>query len=321
MQRLKHILAFLAAGCILMFFSEFLFYGEFNPDAGPGLPVMRELIMMWGVYTGMAWLTLAILHIFRARSLPAVFLAGAVYGWILEGVVVSTVYEAFPTQIHFTALAWHAPLDVVIGFYVIPRMLRSRSRRPITLLSIALGIFWGFWAIWPWWDTGIPLAVPDLFLFSFTNTLCLILAYRLFPDGMIQNWRPSRIGLVLLSSLLVFMFVFQVLPAFPFALLLLPGLLGISLWALWKNRLRAPQIETSIDPIHAPRWSHLMCLMIFSVTTSIVYSMLFYSGTRIPVTYILYILSSIIGIAGYVYAVINLLKPGISSPIQANDSG
>lgn len=319
MIRLKQIGTFLAAGYILMFFSEFLFYAEYSPDSGSGLPALRELGMMWMVYTGMAWLTLAILRIFRARSLPAVFLAGAVYGWLLEGVIVTTVYEAIPTQIHFTAIAWHAPLDVLIGLYLAPQLLRSPSPKPMAYLSIALGVFWGFWALWPWWDTGVPLAVSSFVIFSFTNTICLILAYWLFAGTSRDNWQPSRLALTLLSGFLVVLFIFQVIPAYPYALLILPVLLGTCLLALWKNRQRELSLKISTESnFHR---SYLLTLFLFPAIASSIYALCVYSGLRMPVTYLVYILSSLIGIGSFAYSVIHLLKPNRTTPVLAGESG
>jgi hypothetical protein len=306
--KIRSLIVFLAAGYILMFNSEFLFYGEFSPDSGAGLAALRDLGALWGLYTIMAWLTLAMMHIFRARSLPAVFMVGAIYGWLLEGVVVTTVYEAFPTQVHFTALAWHAPLDVALGLYLLPRLLRRQSSKPAAAAAACLGVFWGLWATWPWWDTGTPLELVGFILFSFTNGVCLILAYRLFPADFYEHWQPSRTALLVMTGILIILFIVQVLPRYLFAILLLPVLLSMAFWALWKNRQR--QLDRGPDENHLPaaRRSYLLVLLIVPATASGVYALCINNDFRFPVTYIVYAISSAVGIGGFLYSAVYLIR-------------
>jgi hypothetical protein len=318
MNKIRSLIVFLTAGYILMFYSEFLFYGEFSPDAGAGLPALLDLGSLWGLYSVMAWLTLAMMHIFRARSLQAVFLVGAIYGWLLEGIVVTTVYEAFPTQVHFTALAWHAPLDVLLGLYLLPRLLRHRSIKPVAAAAACLGIFWGVWATWQWWDTGIPLDLVRFILFSFANAVCLIVAYRLFPADFIEHWQPSRTALLVMTGLLTILFLVQVLPRYLYAILLLPVLLGISFWALWKNRQLQPDRDPRENRLPAARRSHLLVLLIFPATASGVYALCIDNGFRFPVTYIVYVITSLVGIGSFLYSLIHLFRLRRSSPDSAS---
>jgi hypothetical protein len=66
---------------------------------------------------------------FHSVGWPTIILAGAVYGFVTEGVLTTIVYGAFPfpCAISYTALAWHASLTVGFGLFL--RMTRTDSGR------------------------------------------------------------------------------------------------------------------------------------------------------------------------------------------------
>src|SRR5690348_807196 len=93
----------LATGYILAFYSEWSFWA--------GRPAQEffwlEAIPTWLVYSCFAYFFLAAVSYFRVKSIWAFFLAGAIYGWLGEGVYVQTMYDTFPMNISWTGLAWH----------------------------------------------------------------------------------------------------------------------------------------------------------------------------------------------------------------------
>ncbi len=101
---LRWLALVLATGYTLFFFSEVVFWSD------PGRMPLGEIVLTSFAYSLLAFVLLDLVHRFRATNLWAVFLAGAIVGWLAEGVIVHTAYES------------RAP--------VFSLSLRSRSPRP-----------------------------------------------------------------------------------------------------------------------------------------------------------------------------------------------
>ena len=99
----------LASGYILFFLSERVFWSFWRPGDNPA-----EFLITWLAYSLIGWIYLDLVRRFRVAKFPAVFLCGAVYGWVAEGIVVDTMYgdptNPFPLSLSWTGLAWHALL-------------------------------------------------------------------------------------------------------------------------------------------------------------------------------------------------------------------
>jgi hypothetical protein len=87
---------------------------------------------------------------FPAAGWPAVIVAGAAYGFVVEGVLTVVVYGGFPFDplaISYTSLAWHAPISVAFGLVLLHRLVARGSKlRAITMLAL-FGAFWGLRAM------------------------------------------------------------------------------------------------------------------------------------------------------------------------------
>ena len=112
----QKIVVVLATGYILFFYSERMFWSFLRPG-----DKTADLLLTWIVYSMLAWVFLLLVRQCRIAAFPALFLAGAVFGWLAEGVVVDTLYgnadNPFPASISFTGLAWHALISVGVGWY------------------------------------------------------------------------------------------------------------------------------------------------------------------------------------------------------------
>ena len=82
----------LATGYILFAFSERMFWTVWRPGDR-----LAELIITWLAYSVAAYLFLAAVSSFRANDVWSVFLAGALYGWIVEGGLIHTLYGTEPS--------------------------------------------------------------------------------------------------------------------------------------------------------------------------------------------------------------------------------
>jgi hypothetical protein len=141
----RKLAVILATGYILFFYSERMFWSLLRSGDKPA-----DFLLPWVVYSIMAWVFLLLIRKCRIASFPAVFLAGAVFGWLAEGGVVDTLYgnkdNPFPASISFTGLAWHALISVGVGWYWQARLLTTGHRKKLALFSVAVGR--GLWAGW-----------------------------------------------------------------------------------------------------------------------------------------------------------------------------
>jgi hypothetical protein len=123
----KNLLSALATGYILFVFSERIFWAVWWPGS-----TIAELAITWLAYSAVAYLFLSVMQWSRADDLWSVFLAGAIYGWLVEGGLADTLYGTqpsapFPTSISITGLSWHALISVLVGWWATGRALANGS--------------------------------------------------------------------------------------------------------------------------------------------------------------------------------------------------
>ncbi|MBW6396487.1 hypothetical protein KPL78_01450 [Roseomonas sp. HJA6] len=240
----RSTLLVLGTGYILHFFSETVFWSVWRP--GDELSGRLFGLLLYCLF---AYLTLVVIRLFRIADIWGLMLAGAFFGWTCEGVYAMTVYGdssmPFPLTIAWTALAWHGPLSVVLGWYMLGVALRERSPGPSLLLSLGLGAFWGLWAL-GWRGETPPVSVePDEFLLHATAaTICLASAHVLVAIGRPETFAPSRWGIALAALPVLAFFGAVTVPTVPISALVLPVLLGALYVAL--RRLRASSPDSSL---------------------------------------------------------------------------
>jgi len=150
-----------------------------RPLEGTGIPAILPL---WLLYSLAAFVFLVLAQQFRIRSLPAALLAGALYGWLVEGVFAQTFYAMLPLSISFTGLAWHAVFTIGIGWWLLLRALAAPRALPSLGWSSALGIAYGAWAI-GWWTQSSPIPVASFAFYSLLTTVGVASAY-----GVLMRW-------------------------------------------------------------------------------------------------------------------------------------
>ena len=170
------------------------------------------------------------------------FLAGGFFGWMVEGVFVSTMYGIpempFPLSIPVTGLSWHALLSVMVGLYGTRLALRKLSST--VYFSVYIGIFWGLWAAtWRSADAYLQEVGVELFF------LCLCILITLFVAGH-RLWQklartPLQFGKwemrIAVGGAVLWFFLVTV-PIHPMSVFILPPLLVLVYMALKKNRDR-----------------------------------------------------------------------------------
>ena len=303
MRILKPLIAILASGYILMYYSEILFWARIRPTDS-----LSDWLMTWLVYSFLAFAFLTVISRFRVATLWALFLAGAVFGWLAEGLIVQTAYESLPLSISFTGLAWHALISVWFGWYAVRRAL-SAGLGSTMILSAAAGLAYGLWAI-SWWlepDGGQSPALEFAF-FSLLTGLLLALAYWLYDRSMPASFTPGRAAQIAAALPFLLYFIFVTVPAAPLAAMILPVLFFLVYLALRRNR----QIERQAEMLFSsrasfPAWRYL-CLLALPVTASLFYASAYALGLQWRTNWILYLVTTPAGFVVFIISYIRILR-------------
>jgi hypothetical protein len=289
----------LLTGYLLTYFSEWMFWS----GRPPADTFFLEAIPTWIAYSFIAFVFLTAVTYFRVRSWAAVFLAGALYGWLLEGVLVQTMYDDFPLNISFTGLAWHALLSVIVGWYWLPRLLRNSRAIPA---CIGCGVMLGLWSIGWWLEPNILIAPAEsVWIYNFTFGLLLAPAYSLWSrfDGL--RFSPSRLEIWGAVILLAIYYVLVTVPRQPLALIVLPPLLLIVVWALRKNRQHETEIQQPTLPITL---GQALPVLLIPLTASLVYTIALNLGIKFPGLSLLYVVAMPAGFIAFAVSVYRLWR-------------
>lgn len=259
MKLIRSLILILSTGFIFFYYSELLFWSRIRP--GDSISGWLET---WAAYSLMAFIFLVLVKYFRVRNIWALFLAGAAFGWIAEGVVVQTTYESLPLSISFTGLAWHALITVWIGWYAVRKSLHSTNRMATLKIAAAIGLCFGVWAI-SWWgepDGGVS-TVMGFAAFSIFATVLVVFAYRLLDWSSAETFNPNHWSIVIVGGLALLYFFFVTIPAQPLAALILPVLLGLVYLGLRWNRQSEPEgsVLDAFDSV-VPAWKYASVIAI-----------------------------------------------------------
>ncbi len=242
----KRWLYALITGYALVFYSELLFWGTGSLSA---------FLETWLFYSTVTYVFLAVVAHFRVNTLWSLFLAGALYGWLTEGVLVATVYENLPANISLTGLSWHALITIWVGWYAMRRaVLAARPARAL-FWSVGIGLFAGLWL--PFWgfDTsaGItPFTPTSLALLMGAAVPLLAVSYGLQSRWTPRPFTPHKIEIGLLTGFFLLLFALGVLPAYPIAAVVLPFLLLVIYLGLRRHRRNGPPESSFIERLAGP---------------------------------------------------------------------
>lgn len=199
------------------------------------------MFITWIAYTLASLVAYGLMRRYRVSSWKGMFVVGAIYGWLIEGAVVATMYGTeLPiwATISYTSLAWHALVTVVFGwFYAFQIFSKTYPLKKFFLYMTLLGLLWGVWALnWgierPAWDTSSDVFLLHSILFITPLPFAYLLVSKL-GKGMHALSKQSWIILTLCFG---FLYGVQfLLPLFPFSLIL-PILIALSVFALKRAR-------------------------------------------------------------------------------------
>jgi hypothetical protein len=293
------------AGCtgyVLFYFSELLFWARPREE-----DTLDGWVGTWLVYSVLAYATLALAWRFGARAWWAMFLVGAVFGWLVEGVVVTTTYEALPLSVSFTALAWHALISVMVGLLAVDRAVRSGTTRAFVRIGVLTGLGYGFWAINWWVEEDHQVPVESFAAFSLVATILLVVAYAVAGRLFRQGFRPGRVGVTVTLVLLGLQYVVTGVFVTWLAFIVLPPLL----WFTWRALSRSEEPGRVRVPLelHLPtRVRNLAWLLAIPGVAIAVYVAAFAARLELATNWIVYLVLMPTGFVVYGVAVSRAMR-------------
>jgi len=203
--------AVIGAALVLQFFSEFYFLNE-GPaaNAARGWAAGPDLLISISVYGFFAYLFLILLDRFAVHSLAGLLLAGSVFGWATEALVVPVAHEAPPVSWLWPSIGWHALVDVIGGWFLLRLAMRRLAWPWLALLFTVGGIAWGFWATWTWGaadEAPVVFTVAEFWTIVLVAGATWIVGTALADIGARRPFRASRweTGGVALATLALFL--------------------------------------------------------------------------------------------------------------------
>ncbi|MEW5872736.1 MAG: hypothetical protein AB1894_25985 [Chloroflexota bacterium] len=304
---LRRLTFILATGYILFFYSELMFWARARPEDS-----LANWLVTWQVYSLSGYAMLSAIVGFRAKRRWALFLCGALFGWLTEGVVVQTMYEAFPLQISWTGLAWHALISVWVGWYGMRRALQQNQRRYILGLSIGLGCFWGMWGMWWWVESLERIAGPGEFaVFALISSSLLFAAYWLWERTAEDGFSLWRAGVIAIGLAYGGLFVFGAAPAAPLAVFVLPPLLLALFLTLERNR-RVEEPGSVLEDLQGKVGaSSYLLLWAIPFSAIAIYTAAWYLGARIPTGWLVYAVTTPLGFILLAASIYQIWRGGI----------
>jgi hypothetical protein len=236
-----NLLLSLANGFILYFFSERLFWTVWR--AGDSV---AEQVITWIAYSAATYLFLCVVAYFRCNDFASVCLAGAFYGWLIEGTLAPTLYGTedsapFPLSLCITGLSWHMLISVALGWYAFAKALNARRWYGCVGLAIGVGVFWGAWATFQWRESPPVIVSPSHFAgHAFLITSFLIAAWWLNLHVGLQRFHPGRPGLFFGVLVVATFYVQHIANIGLRPVVILPAVLALALFPLWRRRQRFP---------------------------------------------------------------------------------
>lgn len=286
----RNIAGVLATGYILMFFSEHLFWAHVRPGDS-----LAGWLMTWLVYSLLGYAFLTLVSRFQARTIWAVFLCGAAFGWLAEGLVVQTAYENLPLSISFTGLAWHAAISVLVGWRMMRRALQAGFKQTLRL-SIMIGVLNGLWAI-SWWNEPGERITPivEFALYALITQGLVILAYWIESRTIRGTLKPNRPVEFAVGLIALLYFVFVTIPAAPKATWILPALLLIVFFTLRRNRTNEGKEISLYSQVDRPPFLNYLGLWAIPFAAILVYALAAAAGLRWHTNWVFYLVATPLG--------------------------
>jgi len=301
---LRRICLAIVTGYIFVYYSEYAFWAR--PLDNVRLPDALWLLL---TYSFAAYVFLILVVTLRVRSFAAIFLVGALFGWLVEGVFVQTLYSLLPFSISLTGLSWHALITILVGWFTMQWLLRAGCWWRTLIVATGIGAFYGLWAIWWWIDAPPATPFADFAVYVFATTTLLVCAYWLASRLSMRRFAPTRIEIAGALVLIVIYFSLVTLPNQPLALIILPPLVLLVLLTLLRNH-RNETRDDILTTLGSPRLSHPVRLRdivpVFAIplVASAVYALAQAAHMLVPTGPVIY---GVTTVAGFVLLLVSIV--------------
>lgn len=219
--------------------------------------------MTWIAYALASAVVLSAVALCGIGGIRAVFLGGVLLGYLIEGVIVDELYLAFPFQLVWTPMAWHALITGVCVF----GLGRAAPFWPLwrhLLALVLLGVFGAtFASFWPS-ERGV-MPPGDLVLFYLAGVAFVVPAAHLLLDRIGRVPRPPALVLLLAPMLALIVWLAKSAADPRLERLAFPLVILLTLWAM--RRLGGPGPVAFGRP--APVWRHLLFPLAPAITALI----------------------------------------------------
>lgn len=247
----QRILAALAIGGIIGFASEMLFYIAPPPALGG-----FDIPFTWLFYSATAWLCLGLSARLGVRGPVSLFLVGCVFGWVIEGVVVNTVYAALPWTVPFTAMSWHGLVSGVLVFGAGRTSVNWPVWKAVAYWA-ALGILFGLWG--QFWVIERQDMPPDHLTFAYVLGLGLFVPIaHIVLDYLPKTYPYSPAENKSLVASATLLWAVQMVAGLNPSYLVLPLVVLPTLWILSQRRSARGVVLTRA---RAPAWRHFLFML------------------------------------------------------------
>lgn len=197
----------------------------------------------------------------RATHLHHVILAGAIFGFLTEGVLTPVIYSDGPFPL-FAAMftGWHGMIAFVGFLFLIRKWLIEGRTRLLGLASAGFGALWGIWAIAASVGDSGSIASdsvhtstmdPGTFaVYAIGVGTTLAVSHWLMGWVWPTKWNPSRQFTIALFGISAGYMAIAVLLFVPWAPAKLAVMLGGTYWLATRGRIERDTDATILEKLH-----------------------------------------------------------------------
>lgn len=257
----------------------------------------------------LGYATLGLIRRYHVVEWKRLFLVGALYGWIGEGALVTTMYGTTMgmwATVSFTGLAWHAMLTGLFGWLFLNRAMRGDvPMRRFVLGAFSAGLCWGLWALnWGFEGHGWDVSSRAFFVHAWVYALPLPLAYFVMSRLEGVSFYLSRIewGALWVFFGGIYLFWNFTTMIFPYSLIL-PALLFLTITALksscGENSVSHPEALWGSGPYSFFR---SLVVLLMPMTASAIYFLGYNTLGQSHTNWIVFLVTMPVGYGLYLYA-------------------
>jgi hypothetical protein len=208
--------------------------------------------------------------------------AGAIFGFVVEGVLTPVIYEDGPLPL-LAALfvGWHGLLSVVGLWYLARKWLLERRRQALASGAALVGAYWGVWsivytnpeALEDFEETFTVMDPGDFTVYAFIVGAVFVAAHWLIGHVWPYRFVPGKRGGRAIVALLVGYAALAVLPVVIWAPIKFAVLVGGTLWLLRRSREKTPDEPSAITALQGrPALRDLVLLMLMPAVATAAYA-------------------------------------------------